>query len=49
MHHHLASEKRFPLFTFPSSLNEEEAKKDIQTYNIYCKQLKKSALGWPLS
>lgn len=46
-HHHLASVKRFPLFTFPRSWNEEEeAKKYTHAYNIYSKQLhKKVGIG----
>jgi hypothetical protein len=44
MHQHLAAEKRFPLFSFHRSWNEEEAKKHIQTYKIYSKQIKMSSL-----
>jgi hypothetical protein len=44
--HHFASIKRMPLFSFPQSWNEEEeARKNIPSLNVYSKQLKLALLN----
>jgi hypothetical protein len=43
--HHLASVKRFPLFSFPRIWNEEEERKHNPSHNFYCKTLKVALLA----
>jgi hypothetical protein len=44
--HHFATIKRMPLFNFPHAWNEEdEARKQIPSLKVYCKQLKLALLN----
>ncbi len=43
--HHMATVKRFPLFSFPRIWNEENARKHIPSVKMYSKQLKAALLA----
>ena len=43
--HHLATVKRFPLFSYPMAWNEESIRKFNPSQNVYLKQLKAELLA----
>ncbi len=43
--HHLATVRRFPIFSFPLEWNQEADRKLNPSLNVYCKMLKSALLA----